>query len=211
MENQLFEEFMSFENLLRRYLVWQRKDRGNRGTPHRGQGRVLALLKIQPEITQKELTYLLDMRPQSLGELLTKLEKNEFITREPDENDRRVMVVKLTETGKAEAERLSQESPTTIFDQLTEDEQAQFMAILAKLSQAMQEELPEEVLQGGFDQDTRRKMMEEFKRGGFGGGRGPRHNGFPGLGGREGHPFHGNHNNYDFDPRNGDGFPQKNF
>lgn len=205
MENQLFEEFLSFENLLRRYLLWQRKGKGNAGTPHRGQGRVLALLKIQPEITQKELTYLLDMRPQSLGELLTKLEKNEFITREPSEDDRRVMVVKLTAAGKAEAERLSQENTATIFDQLSEAEQEQFAAILAKLSQIMQAELPEEALQGGFDPDMRRKMMEEFKRGGFGGGHGPRRGGFPGFGGRD---FRGTGRGdvWGFNPRDGADF-----
>jgi hypothetical protein len=33
----------------------------------------LKLLKMQPEITQKDLSDLLDMRPQSLGTLLKKL------------------------------------------------------------------------------------------------------------------------------------------
>ena len=49
------------------------------GDSRRGQGRVLAILKMQPEISQKELLYLLDMRPQSLGELLSKLEKTDTL------------------------------------------------------------------------------------------------------------------------------------
>ena len=39
------------------------------------------------------------MRPQSLGELLSKLEKNGYILRTPSETDRRVMNIKLTDEG----------------------------------------------------------------------------------------------------------------
>ena len=58
--------------------------RGSRmSETQRGQGRVLAWLKMQPEISRKELAYLLDMRAQSLGELLAKLERIAYIERAP--------------------------------------------------------------------------------------------------------------------------------
>ena len=55
--------------------------------PHRGQGRVLAILAENPEISQKKLSFLLDMRNQSLSELLAKLEKAGLITRVPSEEE----------------------------------------------------------------------------------------------------------------------------
>lgn len=194
--DHMFEDFMRFENILRRYLFWQKK--GNVANPHQGQGRVLMLLNMQPEITQKQLTFLLDMRPQSLGELLTKLEKNEYITRTPSPEDRRVMVVRLTEAGKAAAEKMTGEPEKTIFDQLDAEEQEQLAGLLNKLSDYMEGKLPEEALQGGMDEKHRQRILNEMRRGGFGGfkgrpgfpdfheGRGPRHHG----------DCHGFHNEY---------------
>ncbi len=49
--------------------------------PARGQGRILAMLKIQPKIKTRELAYLLGIRQQSLNELLNKLEKSGHVER----------------------------------------------------------------------------------------------------------------------------------
>jgi DNA-binding MarR family transcriptional regulator len=73
------------------------------GDPLRGQGRVLALLAAKPETTQRELSYLLDMRQQSLSELLAKLEEKSFVEREKSTEDGRVTVVRLTDAGRAAA------------------------------------------------------------------------------------------------------------
>ena len=66
----LTEQFTRIEWLLHRYHQQNHTHYGPMGDPRKGQGRVLAVLKLQPEISQKDLLYLLDMRPQSLGELL---------------------------------------------------------------------------------------------------------------------------------------------
>ncbi|MDR3108048.1 MAG: winged helix DNA-binding protein [Bifidobacteriaceae bacterium] len=71
------------------------------GDPRKGQGRVLALLKIKPEISQRELTYLLDMSRQASAELLAKLERQGLIERTTSARDRRAVIVKLTEAGQA--------------------------------------------------------------------------------------------------------------
>ncbi|MWV44496.1 MarR family transcriptional regulator [Paenibacillus sp. HJL G12] len=139
----LMEQFFQFIMLLRRYQFHVRGDQEHFGDPHRGQGRVLALLKIKPEITQKELTYLLNMRNQSLGELLTKLERNGLITRAPSEQDRRVMNVKLTEAGAEAANQLEQrqQDENRLFDCLNEDEQAKLSEYLNRLIGQMEQQI----------------------------------------------------------------------
>lgn len=83
------------------------------------------------------------MRPQSLGELLGKLEKKGYITREPLESDRRVMVIKLTEAGTTAAET-SQQEEDPIFNNLTMEEKESFSLILEKMTTALEATLPEE-------------------------------------------------------------------
>lgn len=163
MEDQtLMEQFLRLQVMMQRYFMKRRKEHGPFGNPHRGQGRVLNLLKLKPETTQKELSYLLDMRPQSLGELLGKLEKNGYISREPLESDRRVMVIRLTEAGLAAADNNKQEE--TIFDVLSQPEQESFKQIMDKLLEALAEE-----------RDYRAHHMHDGHREhGRGFGRGPR-------------------------------------
>jgi DNA-binding MarR family transcriptional regulator len=126
--------------------------------PHRGQGRVLAILKLKPEISQKELGYLLNMSKQALAELLAKLEKSGYITREPAEDDKRVMMIKLTEAGRNAAEDVDDSALEAfrIFDCLTPDELAAFSAYLGRLIRRYEELFPDD------DFAERRRMMEDF-------------------------------------------------
>ena len=148
-QSTLLENYLTFEALVHRYFSWKRREQGPRANPHRGQGRILSILKLQPQISQKEMIYLLDMRPQSLGELLTKLEKAGFITRAPSEEDRRVMIITLTEAGAAEAEKLNQLEEPTIFDALSGEEQIQLEEILGKLIRSIESQLPEDAIRSG--------------------------------------------------------------
>lgn len=142
-EQTLMEQYLRLQVMMQRYFMNRRRENGPFGNPHRGQGRVLKLLQLKPETTQKELSYLLDMRPQSLGELLGKLEKKGYITREPLESDRRVMVIKLTEAGTTAAET-SQQEEDPIFNNLTMEEKESFSLILEKMTTALEATLPEE-------------------------------------------------------------------
>ncbi|WP_086313543.1 hypothetical protein A5821_001054 [Enterococcus sp. 7F3_DIV0205] len=142
-EQTLIEQFLRLQAMMQKYFMKRRREHGPFGNPHRGQGRVLNLLKLKPETTQKELSYLLDMRPQSLGELLGKLERNGYINREPLKTDRRVMVIRLTEAGRAAADNNKQEEET-LFDVLSESEQESFKNIMNKLLEALEDEIPEE-------------------------------------------------------------------
>jgi DNA-binding MarR family transcriptional regulator len=73
---EVSEQLRQLQMLMHRAVMQKFAQSGGFHNPHRGQGRVLAALKIKPEISQKELTYLLNMSRQSLAELLSKLEKN---------------------------------------------------------------------------------------------------------------------------------------
>ena len=74
-EVSLARKVSRMEHLLHRYYTAGAHRHGSVGDPLRGQGRVLALLSAKPETTQRELSFLLDMRQQSLSELLSKLEE----------------------------------------------------------------------------------------------------------------------------------------
>lgn len=132
--------------LLRRNEFRRRIGQGPVPTPHRGQGRVLALLRMHSPVSQRDLAYLLDIRPQSLGELLTKLERAGLITRTPVESDRRSMSVELTEAGRAAAERAerAEEGGEEVFDVLSEEERATLAGYLDRLVDHLEEQMGEE-------------------------------------------------------------------
>ena len=49
-----------------------------------GQGQILNILMENSKMTQKNLVAQLDMRPQSASEMIKKLEKKQFISRQKD-------------------------------------------------------------------------------------------------------------------------------
>ena len=111
--------------------------------PHRGQGRVLALLAENPEISQKKLSYLLDMRNQSLSELLSKLEKAGLITRVPSEEDRRGMNIRLTEEGALLARQTEEKKDDSgrIFECLSASDRRKLSELLDALTDELEDRL----------------------------------------------------------------------
>lgn len=99
---------------------------------HRGQGQILSIIREHGTISQKELVSRLDMRPQSASEMIRKLEKKEYITREKSAEDKRVMNIHLTARGKIAAQQSDDFRPV-ILEALTHDEKEQFDHILTKL------------------------------------------------------------------------------
>ena len=123
---------METHHLFHRYhMIWHSKNLGD-FDPHRGQGRILTALKKMSGVNQRELAFILDIRPQSLGELLQKLEQNCYITRKIDENDKRSLIVELTEKGK----NLKFQRPNydSIFKCLNETEQKNLINYLKNIS-----------------------------------------------------------------------------
>lgn len=123
-------------------LMRHRDGRRGRGM-FQGQGRVLRLLSLHSPISQRELAYLLGIRPQSLGELLTRLEEAELIARKRDESDRRTFVVELTEKGKKAAKEEAASSRHDPFEVLDDAEQATFATLLEKVTESVEESMPD--------------------------------------------------------------------
>ncbi|MBP9478421.1 MAG: MarR family transcriptional regulator [Sebaldella sp.] len=156
----LFGQFARVEWLLHRYHQHNHRVHGPMGDPHRGQGRILALLKMQPEISQKDLVFLLDMRPQSLGELLMKLERAGYITRTPSEADRRVMNIKLTDEGAKVTEH--QNSFEKLFNCLNEEEQEILSGYLNRITEGLEKQFSEDGLDYHGDEDRHGRHGRDF-------------------------------------------------
>ena len=77
----IYEKLSTLQWLMKRRQMSSQAQSGPFADPTRGQGRILAMLKIQPEIKTRELAYLLGIRQQSLNELLNKLEKSGHVER----------------------------------------------------------------------------------------------------------------------------------
>jgi DNA-binding MarR family transcriptional regulator len=110
--------------------------------PHRGKGRVLAILALRDRMSQKDLAYLLGVRPQSLGELLSKLENADLVRRSPDPDDRRTWTVELTDTGREMADTLGSQADDDPFDVLSPEQQQQLAELLGTVITGMWESEP---------------------------------------------------------------------
>ncbi len=164
----------------------------------RGQGRVLAMLKIQPEIATKELAFLLGIRQQSLNELLNKMEKNGYVERKPSEKDKRVLIVTLTEKGKAL--QPGESNHKEMFDCLSKAELEQMSRFLDLLIASFEQKTDDSRFGSGQDDwmrqardrmgDDRFEQLMRMRQRAFGqhGSRPERngfsHEGFPGAGPR---------------------------
>ena len=101
MYKDIYKKLMTLQWLLRRYQMMNCKEHNIYENRNEGQGRVLALLKIQPEIATKDMAYLLGIKQQSLNELLKKLEKSGYVKEEDEDvevssdvvNEKRVLVL----------------------------------------------------------------------------------------------------------------------
>ena len=103
--NELYEKLSRLQWLLHKSQIKGYAKGGPMSDTTRGQGRIIAVLKLQDGISTKDLSYLLGVRVSSLNELLAKLEKNGYITRIAANDDKRIMLVKLTEKGRNAEER----------------------------------------------------------------------------------------------------------
>lgn len=198
--------------------------------PTRGQGRILAALKLQDSIPTKDLAFILGMRVASLNEHLSKLDAAELITREPSPEDKRIMLIKLTEDGK-KVEQLHPEKPNP-FEKLSEDRIEQLDEILDLIIDHLESQNSDNEFLAPSDTDftswserARARMgddrfeawlerISDYAPDGPGrhfGPRGRRHGG-PGFRDHEHHPHH--RNQHDGPSRFGEGpgnhgFPQE--
>ena len=141
--------------LMRRRQMDRRRGGGPLADTTRGRGRVLAALQMHSPIPTRELAYLLDIRQQSLNELLQKLQADGLVERRPSPTDRRVMLVHLTEAGRGA--KLGDEAADYL-NSLTDEEVASLMALLDKVIAALEEQV------GADDGDPDEWMAEARRR-----------------------------------------------
>ena len=150
----LHERLHRLHRLMRRRHMGRRRG-GPLADTTRGRGRVLAALQMHSPIPTRELAYLLDIRQQSLNELLQKLEADGLVERRPSPTDRRVMLIHLTEAGRDA--KLGDEA-VDYLSSLTDEEAASLMALLDKVIAALEEQV------GADDGDPDEWMAEARRR-----------------------------------------------
>ena len=67
----------------------------------RSQASVLFMLHQRDSMSQKELAAQLNITAPSITSMIQKMERDKYITREPDRHDQRVMRLALTEKGRS--------------------------------------------------------------------------------------------------------------
>jgi DNA-binding MarR family transcriptional regulator len=136
---ELYDKFRKLQWLMGKQRMTEVGENSPFTDTTRGQGRVLALLKIQPEISTKNLAYLLGIRQQSLNELLNKMENGGYVERKPSEADKRIMIIHLTDKGKS-VQQPERKLPN-IFTSLSREEQIIFGEYLDRIIKSLEEEL----------------------------------------------------------------------
>ena len=110
-----------------------RRQRGERNAPNT-QNRALSVLAMNDGISQKQLSYILGIRPQSSGEIVMKMEKNGWVTRASDPDDSRINRLYLTDEGRKQAQLVDDsENREDVLDCLTPEEKEQLSALLDKI------------------------------------------------------------------------------
>lgn len=178
---ELYKKLGHIGRLTHLWAAQQRERTGPRRIDTtRGQGRILAALKLKDGIATRELAYVLGIRVPSLNEALSKLENAGHIVREPDPRDRRVQLITLTDSGRALTGQLGEGEPEgdNIFEVLTEQERTNLNDYLDRLIVRMHEDLPDlEADRQEWEKAARERMGDDAfeawaaqaqERGGFG-------------------------------------------
>lgn len=101
------------------------------------QKRILIIMNEMGETTQTELTERLGVRSASVSEVVGKLEKAGNVVRRQGEDDRRTVILSLTDSG-MELARQAQEQRDRrheeMFSCLTDDEKDSLLALLEKIN-----------------------------------------------------------------------------
>lgn len=107
--------------------------------PPLGRERILRiLLSAETGMRQKELAECFNIGAPAVSESIDRLECDNYIVRIPDPDDRRATRIVLTEKGKARAYEIQDdhtESLNRLFENLSEDEKAQLIALLQKINE----------------------------------------------------------------------------
>lgn len=102
-----------------------------------GQPQMLVFLKHFEGISQKELAKKHATKPASISGMLQNLEKQGLVKRIPDQIDKRILRVYLTEKGDGvanQAEKFINEVAESVFHDFTLEEKESYLSLLEKMS-----------------------------------------------------------------------------
>ena len=108
-----------------------------------GQGRVLFLLSKHENISQRELANLAQIKPGSMTEILSRMERDGLIKRQRDVSDKRVIHVCLTEAGIELAKENHQRHLSfckILFGTLSDEEKTELNRLILKIDQNIKNE-----------------------------------------------------------------------
>ena len=120
-ENNLFKKVASMTWVLHKYHQKNHHNPQNTKKHYEKytENRILALLKLQEEISSKELMFILGIPKHHYKEAVEKMEKEEFIQLTDSENN---TIIKLTEKGRSAEIKNEKSEFDSIFDCLSEEE-----------------------------------------------------------------------------------------
>ncbi len=127
---------------VQRLMGGVRRGRPRRRDAHRGQGRILTFLKLKDGVSTRDLAEVLGIRVSSLNEVLGRMERDGLIERRQSPDDGRVMLVYLTDRGRAqEAPRAFDEA---LFAGFSDEELQTLGALLDRLIANLEAQLTDE-------------------------------------------------------------------
>ena len=139
-QEKLAIQFHKVDNLFHRIRrvnkINAKAEKADKVSIHRGQGRVLALLTEEGDLSIAQLVESLDIRPSSASELVKKLEQQGYVTRTVSEDDKRVSILSITPEGKSILEKTGEVNADyfeEMFSGLDSNEQEQLSTLLDKL------------------------------------------------------------------------------
>lgn len=135
----LFHKFIMINEILDRR---NKKQNPEMKSITKGQGRLIILLKRKDKISTKALSEILNISVTSLNETLNKLEQQNFIRKVPSPKDKRVLLVELTEEGRAI--EFKNHEDIDIFDTLSKEEKENLNEYLNRLTIALHKKFKEE-------------------------------------------------------------------
>ena len=135
----LFHKFIMINEILDRR---NKKQNPEMKSITKGQGRLIILLKRKDKISTKALSEILNISVTSLNETLNKLEQQNFIRKVPSPKDKRVLLVELTEEGRAI--KFKNHEDIDIFDTLSKEEKENLNEYLNRLTITLHKKFKEE-------------------------------------------------------------------
>ena len=146
LNEQLMECIFRLFALLRRGPKLPAGEPGKVGGRPSAQNRILLMLNESDGISQRDMTTLLQLRPQSVSETLSKLEAGGLVERRQNSRDKRVFNIFMTEEGKARAQELVIDRPdfaAMFLSPLSPEEKKQLLELLMRLTDSNEPEEPD--------------------------------------------------------------------